>query len=300
MKPRAIEQLICYYRIEADGTFLKPVWLTAPVVAMIHDFAVTEKWVSSDSCIVSKSTSDIDRSFILGYFPVIPQVCDIERMKQAGEHWQWSPETRFCVGVLPRRGVKSSDLKVCFPHPIFCLPPSNHLFPLPVVPLSKLFSGHVANAYEYESGNIVLDLELSVKNVFFWWPDAQGNSPEPSSIHSQLTRFIIDPNSEELDLMSSTVLQSDNSEFYRIDDRFATQPYKHRFFDLMDIAIGTDLQAIMPQLGGGYPLYNALAHLNIETEVIEIYSPGHIWCKNQYSFRNADLPLTEISMSWLW
>ena len=30
----------------------------------------------------------------------------------------------------------------------------------------------------------------------------------------------------------------------------------------------------MPQLGGGYPLYNALAHLNIETGVTEIYFPG--------------------------
>lgn len=37
---------ICYYRIGSDGNFLETVWLTAPVVAMIHDFAVTENWVS--------------------------------------------------------------------------------------------------------------------------------------------------------------------------------------------------------------------------------------------------------------
>ncbi len=40
---------VCYYRIAADGTFLETVWLTAPVVAMIHDFAVTENWVSDMS-----------------------------------------------------------------------------------------------------------------------------------------------------------------------------------------------------------------------------------------------------------
>lgn len=74
--------------------------------------------------------------------------------------------------------------------------------------------------------------------------------------------------------MNPTILQSDNSEFYRIDDRFATQPYKHCFFDIMRPSLGTDFPAIMPQLGGGYPLYNALAHLNIETEVTEIYFPG--------------------------
>lgn len=33
-------------------------------------------------------------------------------MKQGGEHWQWSPETPFYIGVLPRRGAKSSDVKV--------------------------------------------------------------------------------------------------------------------------------------------------------------------------------------------
>ncbi|PKY05676.1 carotenoid oxygenase [Aspergillus campestris IBT 28561] len=224
---------ICYYRIAADGKFLETVWLTAPVVAMIHDFAVTENWV---------------------LFPIIPQVCDIERMKQGGEHWQWSPETPFYIGVLPRRGAKPSDLK-WFRY-------------------QNSFPGHVANAYEDESGNVILDLGLSEKNVFFWWPDAQGNSPEPSSIHSQLTRFTIDPRSEDLDLVNSTVLQGDNSEFYRIDDRFATQSYKHCFFDLMNPALGTDFPDIMPQLGGGYPLYNALAHLNVETGVTEIYFPG--------------------------
>lgn len=37
---------VCYYRIAPDGKFLETVWLCAPVVAMIHDFAVTDNWVS--------------------------------------------------------------------------------------------------------------------------------------------------------------------------------------------------------------------------------------------------------------
>lgn len=37
---------ICYHRIAPDGKFLEVVWLVSPVVAMIHDFAVTENWVS--------------------------------------------------------------------------------------------------------------------------------------------------------------------------------------------------------------------------------------------------------------
>ncbi|KAJ9144933.1 hypothetical protein NKR23_g5734 [Pleurostoma richardsiae] len=124
------------------------------------------------------------------------------------------------------------------------------------------FPGHTANAYEDVSGNIIFDLDLSHKNVF-WWPDAQGNAPEPSTIHSQLTRFIIDPRSSELDLKDFKVLQSNNSEFYRVDDRFKTQNYRHCYFDLADPALGTDFPAIGSQMGGGYPPYNALGHFDL-------------------------------------
>ena len=37
---------ICYYSVGRDGKFKETVWLTCPVVAMIHDFAVTENYVS--------------------------------------------------------------------------------------------------------------------------------------------------------------------------------------------------------------------------------------------------------------
>ncbi|KAB8237485.1 carotenoid oxygenase family protein [Aspergillus alliaceus] len=226
---------ICYYSVAPDGRFLQTVWLCAPVVAMIHDFAVTDNWV---------------------LFPIIPQVCDIERLKRGGDHWQWSPETPFYIGVLPRRGAKPTDVKWytyrnCFP-------------------------GHTSNAYEDESGKIILDLGISNDNAFFWWPDAQGNAPEPSSIATQLKRFTIDPLSPSLDLSlgNPSVIQSDNCEFYRIDDRFATQPYKHCFFDMMDVTLGTDFASISAQLGGGHPLYNAVGHLDITTGKTDVYFPG--------------------------
>ncbi|KAJ5728988.1 uncharacterized protein N7483_003496 [Penicillium malachiteum] len=224
---------VCYYNITPDGKVTDVVWLIAPVVAMIHDFAVTDNWV---------------------LLPLIPQLCDIDRLKHGGEHWQWSSETPFYIGLLPRRGGKPSDVK-------WFRYKNSH-------------PGHTANAYEDENGNIVFDLGLSNTNVFFWWPDSEGFAPEPSSIHSQLTRFIIEPNSEDLDLTNLQVLQSNNSEFYRIDDRFATQQYRHCFFDLMDSSLGTDFPAIAPKLGGGYPLYNSLAHFDVLTSYTETYFPG--------------------------
>lgn len=37
---------ICYYSIDHSGKFLETVWTVCPVVGMIHDFGVTENYVS--------------------------------------------------------------------------------------------------------------------------------------------------------------------------------------------------------------------------------------------------------------
>ncbi|CAN9230154.1 unnamed protein product [Alternaria alternata] len=199
---------ICYFSIDSTGTFTETVWLISPVVAMIHDFAITENWV---------------------LFPIIPQTCDLERMKQGGEHWQWNPDIPFYLGVLPRRGASGTNVK---------------WFRAP-----NAFPGHTVNAYEDDSGNIVFDLPLTDKNVFFWWPDAQGNAPNPEQIAAQLVRFTFDPHSRG-------------------------RKHSHAFFDVMDPTLGTDFPNTMPKMGGGYPPYNSLGHLDYQTMAIEKYFPG--------------------------
>ncbi|GAQ45922.1 lignostilbene dioxygenase [Aspergillus niger] len=190
---------ICYYQIGPDGNLSDICWLVAPVCAMIHDFAVTENWV---------------------LFPLIPQLCDIDRMKAGGEHWQWSPETPLYVGIIPRRNPKPEDVKWLQWH--------------------NSFPGHTLNAYENEAGQIVFDLGLSRQNVFFWWPDSQGSAPEPSTIASQLTRFTINPHSTSTYLPEPEVLHTGNTHC----------------------------------LGGGYPLYNSLGHLDLKNGHSEVYFPG--------------------------
>lgn len=36
---------VCYFTFDPAGTMTQEVWLVCPVVAMIHDFAVTDNWV---------------------------------------------------------------------------------------------------------------------------------------------------------------------------------------------------------------------------------------------------------------
>ncbi|KAI6265587.1 hypothetical protein MCOR27_011352 [Pyricularia oryzae] len=224
---------VCYFTFHKKGAILETVWLVAPVVAMIHDFAVTENWV---------------------LFPIIPQTCDLERMKNGGEHWQWNPDIPFYLGVLPRRGAKGSDIKW------FKAPNS--------------FPGHTVNAYEDESGNIVFDLPLTDKNVFFWWPDAQGNSPDPKEIAARLVRFTFDPRSAERDLPEPEVLCRLDCEFPRVDDRVSMARHARAFFDMTDPALPTDMAAIMRLGGGGHPMYNCIGHLDYATGRLDRYFPG--------------------------
>ncbi|KAK5412239.1 transcriptional regulatory protein rco1 [Exophiala xenobiotica] len=223
---------ICYFSVQPDGKFSEVAWVTCPVVAMIHDFAVTENYV---------------------IFPVIPQTCDIDRMKKGGEHWQWNPDIPFYIGVLPRRQAKGDQIK---------------WFRAP-----NAFPGHTFNAFE-KDGKVLLDLPVSDKNVFFWWPDAEGNAPDPHEITAFLYRFSIDPKATELDLPTPELLLQEDCEFPRIDDRWSMKEHTHSFFLFMDKAAGTNWPAIAPVMGGGSPPYNSIGHLNAQTGQLEKYFAG--------------------------
>lgn len=46
---------VCYFSIDSARRFTETVWLISPVVAMIHDFAVTKNWVRLVRCLSVKS-----------------------------------------------------------------------------------------------------------------------------------------------------------------------------------------------------------------------------------------------------
>ncbi|KAF4965563.1 hypothetical protein FSARC_6648 [Fusarium sarcochroum] len=136
------------------------------------------------------------------------------------------------------------------------------------------FPGHTANAYETSDGKVVFDLPLTDKNVFFWWPDQDGNAPDPHDIHAKYVRFTFDPTSTDLDLPDHEVIAECDMEFPRIDDRVSMRPHRHSFFDMMDPKLGTDFAAISPVMGGGHALYNSLGHLDHQTGNLDVYFPG--------------------------
>ncbi|KAF7538861.1 hypothetical protein G7054_g2621 [Neopestalotiopsis clavispora] len=174
--------------------------------------------------------------------------------RDGGEHWQWDSKVPFYLGVVPRRGAHGEDVK---------------WFKAP-----NAFPGHTVNAYEEDSGKIVFDLPLTDKNVFFWWPDAEGNAPNPETIKAKLVRYAFDPHSSDLDLPPFSVLSTEDCEFPKIDDRFSMKQHNHSFFDLLDPKLGTNFPAIAPMMGGGHAPYNALGSLNHHTRELQKYFPG--------------------------
>jgi len=135
----------------------------------------------------------------------------------------------------------------------------------------------------------MLELPISDKNVFFWWPDAQGNAPDPHQITSHLAQFIIDPKASDLGLTPRIVLKED-VEFCRIDDRFLMSKHRHVFCDLMDPSLGTDFLTIGPVMGGGHPPYNSLGHFDNVTGKCKKYfvGPKHLVQEPVYIPRSSD------------
>ena len=64
--------------------------------------------------------------------------------------------------------------------------------------------GHVINAFD-DGGKVYLDLPVVDGNVFWFFPDAKGQAPAPSDLHTQVTRWCFDMNSKS-EVPTTTVI----------------------------------------------------------------------------------------------
>ncbi|MGN8001495.1 carotenoid oxygenase family protein [Sphingomonas sp. 22176] len=80
---------LVYYEFAADGRKLREIGAQSPYAGMVHDFAVTERFV---------------------VFPVLPVTADLDRIKAGGRHFAWHPELGYQFGVMRRDG-DGSDIR---------------------------------------------------------------------------------------------------------------------------------------------------------------------------------------------
>jgi len=74
---------IAYAIADRHGNLVSEQWFKAPYCAMIHDFAITEKYA---------------------IFPLFPTTADLDRLKQGGAHWVHEQDRESLVAIIPRYG----------------------------------------------------------------------------------------------------------------------------------------------------------------------------------------------------
>jgi carotenoid cleavage dioxygenase-like enzyme len=74
---------IAVYTINPKGKVVKEVWLKSPYLGIIHDIAITQKYV---------------------VIPVIARTTSLERLKSGEPMWEWNGDLPTMVGLLPRDG----------------------------------------------------------------------------------------------------------------------------------------------------------------------------------------------------
>lgn len=135
--------------------------------------------------------------------PVQPLTARRERIARGRIPLAWEPEVGSHYGVMPRNG-SVKDLRWIKADPCYVY--------------------HFMNAWD-EGELIKVDgMQFAQPSLF---PNADDTPVDPSRQRAVLTRWTIDPvkgtfRSEALDDLSS--------EFPRVDDRFATQPYRHGWY----------------------------------------------------------------------
>jgi carotenoid cleavage dioxygenase-like enzyme len=77
------------FSIDRSGKIIWEAWIKVPYVSMIHDFAVTQKYI---------------------VFYVMPMALAMERMKQGEVHWAWDSSLPTYLGVM-RRGGDGKDIR---------------------------------------------------------------------------------------------------------------------------------------------------------------------------------------------
>jgi carotenoid cleavage dioxygenase-like enzyme len=145
-------------------------------------------------------------------FHVVPIVGSWERLEKGLPHFGFDTTLPVYLGVLPRDG-EAGDMR---------------WFKAPTV-----FASHVMNAFN-DGTRIHFDIPVARNNVFPFFPDVHGAPFDPIAARPFLTRWTVDMSSSSDEFENVDKLTDMIDEFPRIDDRYATQAYRHGWMLVMD------------------------------------------------------------------
>jgi carotenoid cleavage dioxygenase-like enzyme len=144
-------------------------------------------------------------------FPITPITSDLERTRALKPAFMWDDSKDVYLGVLPRRG-DAKDLR-WFRGP-------------------ARFAAHFLNGYN-EGNQIHLDGIVAPGNLFPFFPDVNGKPFDQQKSLAKLTRWTVDLGSHD-GFTETPITDFAGCEFPKIDERYATRPYRHGFLGIQD------------------------------------------------------------------
>jgi carotenoid cleavage dioxygenase-like enzyme len=194
-------------------------------------------------------------------FPISPLCSDPDLLKAGKPHFAWHGDRPCYMGILSRRDRGAV-----------------RWFKGPTA-----FSSHTMNAWS-EGSTLHYDTPVGQVVVFPFFPDARGEPWDSARAAPRLERWSVDlaGASETFERAS---LGPHVVEFPRIDDRYATRPYRHGWA----ACDATHLTGSKTSLGGGLSL-NAIAHFDHRSGKVELWTsePGSAVQEPQFVPRAAD------------
>lgn len=211
---------VMVHKVNPEGILTESTLIPTPYSAMVHDFVMTENYI---------------------IIPVMPITGSLERAMEGGPPFAWEPDKGVFLGVLPRHGGKTEDVRW--------------------IEMDLSFAFHFMNAFD-KGGVISIDACQFESAPLF--PTANGESTPRSTPH--LSRWTIDMNAADPRAVFTRVDEFE-SEFPQCDPRYTGRPYRHGWYTSPDgeLRSGANKEE---------KFYNVVGHFDHKTGVADRYSCG--------------------------
>lgn len=171
--------------------------------------------------------------------PIFPLTGSMERATKGLPAFAWEPDKGTHVAVIPRDG-KAGAIR-------WFDAPAGYVF-------------HPMNGYDSADGKLICDMAQYESAPLFPRPDGSPVSDQPPV--AKLVRWTFDLNSKSRGFKQAP-LNDHEGEFPRLDERFATLPYRHGYFNaapVTDAIQGREARA-------------GLAHIDLKTQNTTLWQP---------------------------
>ena len=177
-------------------------------------------------------------------FHVVPIVSSWERLEKGLPHFGFDTTKDVYLGVLPRKGDASAMRWFRAPN---------------------RFASHVMNAFN-DGTKVYFDVPEAKNNMFPFFPDVHGAPFNPQLSASRMTRWSVDMASKSDEFVGMERLAELVGEFPKIDERYATRPYRHGYILAQDFSRPVELPGGRSAAGMMMNLLGHIDHLTGESK----------------------------------